>query len=70
VRQAQPELGHGPAPEVIARRFHAAPPALAWVLGGAVVVLAAARPDTLVGLMVSDVEAVEAEFGRPDGEPP
>jgi hypothetical protein len=71
VGQAQPELGHGPAPEVIARRFHAAPPGLAWVLGGAVVVLAAAaRPDTLVGLMVSDVEAVEAEFGRPTGEPP
>ena len=29
-----------------------------------------ARPDTLVGLMASDVDAVEAEFGRPDGEPP
>jgi hypothetical protein len=29
-----------------------------------------ARPDTLVGLMVSDVRAVEAEFGRPPGEPP
>ena len=29
-----------------------------------------ARPDTLVGLMVSDVEAVVAEFGRPTGEPP
>ncbi len=29
-----------------------------------------ARPDTLVGLYVSDVDAVEAEFGRPDGEPP
>jgi Glyoxalase superfamily protein len=29
-----------------------------------------ARPDTLVGLMVSDVDAVVAEFGRPDGEPP
>jgi catechol 2,3-dioxygenase-like lactoylglutathione lyase family enzyme len=29
-----------------------------------------ARPDTLVGLSVSDVDAVEAEFGRPDGEPP
>jgi hypothetical protein len=29
-----------------------------------------ARPDTLVGLKVSDVDAVEAEFGRPGGEPP
>ena len=29
-----------------------------------------ARPGTLVGLYVSDVDAVEAEFGRPDGEPP
>jgi hypothetical protein len=29
-----------------------------------------ARPDTLVGLRVSDVDAVEAEFGRPTGEPP
>jgi hypothetical protein len=29
-----------------------------------------ARPDTLVQLFVSDVDAVVAEFGRPDGEPP
>jgi hypothetical protein len=29
-----------------------------------------ARPDTLVGLYMSDVEAVVAEFGRPAGEPP
>ena len=29
-----------------------------------------ARPDTLVVLEVSDVEAVVAEFGRPDGDPP
>jgi catechol 2,3-dioxygenase-like lactoylglutathione lyase family enzyme len=29
-----------------------------------------AQPETLVGLHVSDVEAVEAEFGRPDGDPP
>ena len=29
-----------------------------------------ARPDTLVGQYVRDVDAVEAEFGRPDGEPP
>jgi catechol 2,3-dioxygenase-like lactoylglutathione lyase family enzyme len=29
-----------------------------------------ARPDTLVHLMVSDVDAVVAEFGRPAGEPP
>jgi hypothetical protein len=29
-----------------------------------------ARPDILVGLMVSDVDAVVAEFGRPTGEPP
>jgi catechol 2,3-dioxygenase-like lactoylglutathione lyase family enzyme len=29
-----------------------------------------ARPDTLVGLMMSDVDAVEAEFGRPAGDPP
>src|SRR5437764_11435694 len=29
-----------------------------------------ARPGTLVQLMVSDVDAVVAEFGRPDGEPP
>jgi Glyoxalase superfamily protein len=28
------------------------------------------RPDALVGLMVSDVEAVVAEFDRPDSEPP
>jgi catechol 2,3-dioxygenase-like lactoylglutathione lyase family enzyme len=28
-----------------------------------------ARPDTLVHLFVSDVEAVVAEFGRPAGEP-
>ena len=43
VGQAQPAQGHGPAgPEVTARRFGAASPALAWVLGGAVLVLAAA----------------------------
>jgi catechol 2,3-dioxygenase-like lactoylglutathione lyase family enzyme len=29
-----------------------------------------ARPDTLVHLFVGDVDAVVAEFGRPDGEPP
>ena len=29
-----------------------------------------AQPDTLVGLYVSDVDAVVAEFGRPDGETP
>ena len=29
-----------------------------------------ARPDTLVHLMVSGVDAVEAEFGRPTGDPP
>ena len=29
-----------------------------------------ARPDSLVVLEVSDVDAVVAEFGRPDGEPP
>jgi hypothetical protein len=29
-----------------------------------------ARPGTLVGLMVSDVDAVVAEFGRPAGDPP
>jgi len=29
-----------------------------------------ARPDTLVVLEVSSVDAVVAEFGRPDGEPP
>jgi catechol 2,3-dioxygenase-like lactoylglutathione lyase family enzyme len=29
-----------------------------------------ARPDTLVHLTVSDVDAVVAEFGRPPGEPP
>ena len=29
-----------------------------------------ARPDTLVQLYVSDVDAVVAEFGRPDGDPP
>ena len=29
-----------------------------------------ARPDTLVGLYVSDVDAVVAEFGRPEDEPP
>jgi catechol 2,3-dioxygenase-like lactoylglutathione lyase family enzyme len=29
-----------------------------------------ARPDTLVHLYVSDVDAVVAEFGRPEGEPP
>ena len=28
------------------------------------------RPDTLVVLEVSDVDAVVAEFGRPDSEPP
>jgi hypothetical protein len=28
-----------------------------------------ARPDTLIGLKVSDVDAVEAEFGRPTGVP-
>jgi len=43
VGQAQPAPGHGPAgPEVTAGRFRAASPALAWVLGGAVLVLAAA----------------------------
>jgi len=41
--QAQPAPGHGPAgPKAIACRFGAVPPALAWVLGGAVAVLAAA----------------------------
>jgi hypothetical protein len=29
-----------------------------------------ARPDTLVGLMVSDIDAVVAEFGPPAGDPP
>ena len=29
-----------------------------------------ARPDTLVGLVVDDVDAVVAEFGRPAGEQP
>jgi catechol 2,3-dioxygenase-like lactoylglutathione lyase family enzyme len=29
-----------------------------------------ARPGTLIHLYVSDVDAVVAEFGRPDGEPP
>ena len=29
-----------------------------------------ARPGTLVVMEVSDVDAVVAEFGRPDGEPP
>ena len=29
-----------------------------------------ARPDTPVGLTASDVDAVEAELGRPAGEPP
>ena len=29
-----------------------------------------ARPGTLIHLYVSDVNAVVAEFGRPDGEPP
>ena len=29
-----------------------------------------ARPDTLVGLMVSDIDAVVTEFGRPAGDPP
>jgi len=29
-----------------------------------------ARPDTLVVLEVRDVDAVVADFGRPDGEPP
>ena len=29
-----------------------------------------ATPDTLIGLYVSDVEAVVAEFGRPTGDPP
>jgi catechol 2,3-dioxygenase-like lactoylglutathione lyase family enzyme len=29
-----------------------------------------ARPDTLVGLSVKDIDAVVAEFGRPEGEPP
>ena len=43
VGQAQPAPEHGPAePEVTAGRFRAASPALAWVLGGAVLVLAAA----------------------------
>ena len=43
VGQAQPAAGHGAAgPEVTARRFRAPSPPLAWVLGGAVLVLAAA----------------------------
>ena len=29
-----------------------------------------ARPDTLVYLVVGDIDAVVAEFGRPAGEPP
>jgi len=29
-----------------------------------------ARPDTLVGLLVNDIDAVVAEFGRPEEEPP
>lgn len=29
-----------------------------------------ARPDTLVGLFVNDIDAVLAEFGRPEEEPP
>ena len=40
--QAQPVPGHAPTgPGVTARRFRAASPALAWILGGAVLVLAA-----------------------------
>jgi hypothetical protein len=29
-----------------------------------------ARPDTLVHLFVGDIDAVVAEFGRPQGQPP
>lgn len=29
-----------------------------------------ARPDTLVGLFVKDIDTVVAEFGRPEEEPP
>ena len=29
-----------------------------------------ARPDTLIYLVVGDIDAVVAEFGRPAGEPP
>jgi Glyoxalase superfamily protein len=29
-----------------------------------------ARPDTLVGLFVRDIDAIVAEFGRPPEEPP
>lgn len=29
-----------------------------------------ARPDTLVGLFVRDIDSIVAEFGRPEEEPP
>jgi catechol 2,3-dioxygenase-like lactoylglutathione lyase family enzyme len=29
-----------------------------------------AQPDTLIGLFVNDIDAVLAEFGRPEEEPP
>ena len=29
-----------------------------------------ARPDTLVGLVVDDTDAIETEFGRPSGDQP
>jgi len=60
VGQAQPAPGHGPTgPEVTARGFRAASPALAWVLGGAVLVLAAGAVvlSALAGQLSIDITA-------------
>ena len=56
----QPAPGHAPtAPGVTAGRFRAASPALAWVLGGAVLVLAAAVGvlSALAGQLSIDITA-------------
>jgi hypothetical protein len=61
VGQEQPAPGYGPAgPEVIARRFRAASPTLAWVLGGAVLVLA-------VAAVVLDALIDQLSIGIPAG---
>jgi hypothetical protein len=60
VGQAQPPPGNVPAgPEVTARRFREASPALAWVLGGAVLVVAAAAVvlRALAGQLSIDIAA-------------
>src|SRR5262249_43545110 len=64
----------GSAKEGEHRSGPAIPPFVSIARGGARLFLSEhqgdARPDTLVYLVVGDIDAVVAEFGRPKDEPP